>query len=277
MTQTAEDWHARVMRTGGYPLYMGHRGGGGGETGPENTLYACERAAQCKRIRCLEIDVRSTRDAALILMHDSSVDRTTDGQGAVDSYTLAELKRLDAGHTHPTLRGTGITVPTLDEFLAAFVERYPELLFVFDFKDEATIQKAWPLIQSYGAQLHGRYMMGSVFEAPNLMLGRLCDAEAEAGHPRPPLISDMTQTFEMVLAHGTGLWPLYSFGRHDVFGYVLQSKSDAFLTKSLIKALHQKGMRVLACGPNLAQTSVMQHCIKCEVDYIMVDDACTCK
>lgn len=250
----------RVMRTGGYPLYVAHRGGV-----VENTLYACRQSAQqWPHIRMLEIDIRMTRDRQLVLMHDSSVDRTTGAQGAISSYLLSELRQLDAAHHHPELRGTGITVPTLQEFLDEFVGSNPDLMFMFDFKDEASIELAWPLLQSYGDALAGRYMLGSVFERPNQLLGQL-------RHPGTPLMTDIAQTFALTLAYGTGLWSLYEFGRHDVFGYVLQGPSPRFLCEGLVQALHAEGMRVLVCGPALNDAALLQYCLRCRIDYIMLD------
>jgi glycerophosphoryl diester phosphodiesterase len=101
------------------PLVIAHRGGAG--LWPENTLYAFEQAAALGA-DVIETDVRLTKDGALVLFHDDSVARTTDGAGRVADLTLAELKRLDAGHrftpdegrTFPH-RGRGLTVPTLAE------------------------------------------------------------------------------------------------------------------------------------------------------------------
>ena len=83
---------------------------------PENTLPAILKAIQ---LGCdwVEIDVRTTRDGHYVLIHDRTVDSTTDGQGAVSELTLAQLKALDAGVHRPKFRGT--RVPTLDEALAA--------------------------------------------------------------------------------------------------------------------------------------------------------------
>jgi glycerophosphoryl diester phosphodiesterase len=64
----------------------------------------------------IEIDVRGTRDEELVVMHDDTVDRTTDGSGAVANMSLAELKRLDAGSWWGS-EFAGERVPTLDETL----------------------------------------------------------------------------------------------------------------------------------------------------------------
>jgi len=105
-------------------LRVAHRGGAG--LWPENTLHAFEHAAELD-IDALEMDVHGTKDGRLVVMHDDTVDRTTDGKGAVRDMTLAELKELDAGYRWTAddgasfpFRGRGITVPTLAEVLASF-------------------------------------------------------------------------------------------------------------------------------------------------------------
>jgi hypothetical protein len=105
------------MRTPGMPktrnriAVIAHRGGAG--IMPENTLAAFQHAI---RLGCdyVEIDVRTTRDGKLVIMHDRTVDRTTNGSGAVNELTLAAIRKLDAGAKFsPLYRGE--KVPTLDE------------------------------------------------------------------------------------------------------------------------------------------------------------------
>src|SRR3970040_315639 len=74
---------------------IAHRGGAG--LRPENTLAAFSHAVAIGA-DVLEIDVQPTADGAIVCIHDATVDRTTDGQGRVDSFTLKELRKLDAGH-----------------------------------------------------------------------------------------------------------------------------------------------------------------------------------
>jgi glycerophosphoryl diester phosphodiesterase len=87
-------------------LVGAHRGAMG--YAPENTLAAFETAIRQGTYR-IELDVRLSRDGHVVVMHDATVDRTTDGTGAVPEMTLAELKALRAGDTEP--------VPTLRETL----------------------------------------------------------------------------------------------------------------------------------------------------------------
>ncbi len=106
------------------PIVIGHRGASGEL--PENTLPAFERALS-QGAAILETDVHLTRDGEVVLCHDPQLDRTTDGSGAVEHHTLAELRSLDAGyHFSPDAganfpeRGKGIRIPTLNEAFEAF-------------------------------------------------------------------------------------------------------------------------------------------------------------
>ena len=71
-----------------------HRGAN--ETHPENTLAAFKEAIRLGA-HMIEFDVRMTKDKKLVIMHDKTVDRTTNGSGAVSDLTLNEIKKLDAG------------------------------------------------------------------------------------------------------------------------------------------------------------------------------------
>ena len=97
-------------------LNIAHRGASG--TSPENTLAAFRAAIAAGAAMC-ELDVQATRDHALVVIHDDTVDRTTDGQGAVKEMTLAELKRLDAGIRFRGGLQRKEPIPTLDEVFAA--------------------------------------------------------------------------------------------------------------------------------------------------------------
>jgi glycerophosphoryl diester phosphodiesterase len=108
------------------PRVIAHRGGGG--LWPENTLHAF-RAAAALGAHVIEMDLRRAADGEIVVLHDETVDRTTDGRGNVAALTLGELQRLDAGYrwtadegrTYP-YRGHGIAVPTLRQVFAALPE-----------------------------------------------------------------------------------------------------------------------------------------------------------
>lgn len=122
---------------------VAHRGGVGLGV-PENTLPAIERAIEVGA-QLIEIDIRETKDGHLVLMHDSTVDRTTDGSGAVNRMTLEEIRQLDAGSwLGPEFAGT--RVPTLEEALEAMKGRIdPDL----DFK-AGDLQKLADIVNTVG-------------------------------------------------------------------------------------------------------------------------------
>lgn len=107
----------------GAPLLVAHRGGA--KLAPENTLAAFRGAVDDWGADMLELDVRLSRDGEVMVIHDATVDRTTDGSGRVAELTRDELQSLDAGHNfldpsgEPSFRGAGVTIPTLDELLDA--------------------------------------------------------------------------------------------------------------------------------------------------------------
>jgi glycerophosphoryl diester phosphodiesterase len=77
------------------PLDIAHQGGE--DEFPSNTMYAFERSLQVGA-DMLELDVGVTRDGQVVVMHDTTVDRTTNGHGTVASFTLAQLRKLDAAY-----------------------------------------------------------------------------------------------------------------------------------------------------------------------------------
>jgi len=93
-------------------LRIGHRGAAGYE--PENTLRSFQRAVQLGA-DMVELDVHLCISGELVVIHDDTVDRTTDGSGSVGGMTLSELRALDAGK--------GEKIPTLDEVFAALQGR----------------------------------------------------------------------------------------------------------------------------------------------------------
>jgi glycerophosphoryl diester phosphodiesterase len=92
---------------------VGHRGAAG--HAPENTIAGL-RAAVALGVQWVEVDAKLTKDGAVILMHDDTLERTTNGQGRVADCTLAEIRTLDAGGWFEWRFG-GERVPTLQEAL----------------------------------------------------------------------------------------------------------------------------------------------------------------
>jgi glycerophosphoryl diester phosphodiesterase len=102
-------------------LIGGHRGAP--DLAPENTLAGLRAAVVAGASFC-EIDVHHSADGHLVVIHDDTLDRTTDGRGPVAGRSLIELRALDAGRCfHPAYEGERI--PTLDEVLAWVEDEAP--------------------------------------------------------------------------------------------------------------------------------------------------------
>lgn len=107
-----------------------HRGWS--EKYPENTMLAFQKAIDLG-VDQLETDVRITKDGELVLIHDATVDRTTNGHGLVKEFTLSELKELDAG-IKAGEQFRGAQIPTLIEFME-LIKDHPTLTLDIELKE----------------------------------------------------------------------------------------------------------------------------------------------
>ena len=116
---------------------IAHRGGS--KLRPENTMAAFDHAATLG-VDGLECDVRLSRDGVPVVIHDDTLDRTTDATGPVSARTAGELGRVDAGYRFGSdsgfpFRGRGFGVPALVDLLA----RHPTLPFVVEIKGDVPL------------------------------------------------------------------------------------------------------------------------------------------
>jgi glycerophosphoryl diester phosphodiesterase len=243
-----------------HPLVMAHRGGAG--LWPENTLYAFSRAVEMG-VDVLEMDLHSTSDGGLVIIHDETVDRTTNGTGPVNRMTLDQLKRLDAayrwsndgGKSFP-LRGRGISVPTLQELFEAF----PRTRFNIDIKQEqpSLVKPFCRMIRESG--MTGNLMVAS-FDAKALDDFRHECAEV-ATSASPVDVSRF-------LAHKT----IASPGTHTPAAHALQVPEYAggrqVLTGELVEAAHKHQLEVHAWTIN--DEATMRRLIALGVDGIITD------
>ena len=162
------------------PLVLAHRGGRG--LWPENTLYAFRHAVTLGA-DVLDFDIHSLSDGTLVVLHDETVDRTTDGSGKVRDFTLVDLQKLDAGYrwtaddgqSYP-YRGQGINIPALS---AVFTE-FPGMRMNIEIKD------TWPgarsdlcrMIDTHA--LHDRVVIASFSSAVIKEFRRICPGVATA-------------------------------------------------------------------------------------------------
>ena len=160
---------------------------------PENTMPAFKAALDIG-VDQLETDVRVTKDGELVLIHDKTVDRTTNKSGLVRDYTLAELKELDAGIIMgEQFRGTQI--PTLIEFMELVkdhptitldieLKEYPEedektafdvcdrtlkIIDDYGFTDRVVINSWSPMLNEYIFTRYGKKYRQHVYWPPSCM------------------------------------------------------------------------------------------------------------
>lgn len=140
------------------PIVLAHRGGT--HLAPEHTMPAFEKSAQLG-VDGFEIDIRLTKDEEIIVFHDATIDRTTDGFGLVAEMTLEEINAFNHGYQFEDLEGNTpfrdkkVDVVTLRELL----ETYSNMLVNIDIKDapdtyEGSLMpsKLWRLIEELGVE-----------------------------------------------------------------------------------------------------------------------------
>lgn len=147
---------------------------------PENTLIAFKKAAEIDGLTGIELDIQLTRDGHLVVFHDETIDRTTNGTGELRQYTLSELKRLriDADS------GIQEQIPTMEEALDLLQGKLKHgLILNIELKNnvipyEGMEQKIIDMVHSYGLQTSVIY---SSFSALSLERIKKLDPDAETG------------------------------------------------------------------------------------------------
>lgn len=161
------------------PWIIAHRGASG--HAPENTLAAFERAVQLGAA-FIETDLHLTRDARFVAMHDATLERTTNGRGAVHDFTLGELRELDAGKWFDR-EFMGERIPTLEEILE--FSREHDAVFYLEIKYDsawgmhhalvAALQKAQSAARTAVISFDPGTLKAIHRLDPSLMIGLLID------------------------------------------------------------------------------------------------------
>lgn len=241
----------------GAPLLIAHRGGSG--LAPENTLAAFRQAVDDWDADMIELDVHATADGECVVIHDPTVDRTTDGTGRVATMTLAELRRLDAGYrftpdqgkTYP-FRGRGVRIPTIDEVLEAL----PGIRLTVELKVGAAQAPLFEAIRRHGAE--DRVIVAAEHESSRTLFGGF----------RGPSSASSRQVLHFYILHRLGL---SRFWRPPVVAVQIPEKwkGRQLLTPRLVRAFHGRGMAVHIWTVN--EVDAMARLLDWGVDGIVTD------
>jgi len=241
-----------------FPCHACHRGGGS-SFGPENTMYSYRRSVVECNTQMLEIDLQLTSDGQLILMHDNTLGRTTNGSGPCRSQTLEQIRKLDAAWTYDELRGKGIQIPTFAEFLDEFLP-YEKLVIFLDFKEVDAAAQTLEVVKQRG--FDKRIILGSVVPATNAFL-----AANKPAHV--PLVTDAGTTVKFTPWLSLGVscdWKSW-----DIYGYFLLPATSYFFSENIVNQVHKQGKLVVVAGASLNNVEVLKNLIAWKVDIIMTD------
>jgi glycerophosphoryl diester phosphodiesterase len=236
------------------PLSIAHRGHS--LEVPENTLEAYRRAVELG-IDMIECDVNSTRDGELVMIHDWSLDRTTNGSGRVRALTLDEIGRLDAGSWFgPEFRG--VRVPTT--IAAIELGREAGIEMCFEVKGETSddyLATALALADLFVA----RGVLGWAF------MSSYDHAALAAAKARVPelLLAPERLPDDVPPPPGEGVRQAAALGAP-----VLQNHW-AFITPELVSSLHANGV-ALWSWPTTAESEIAAS-LAAGADGVMGDDA----
>jgi glycerophosphoryl diester phosphodiesterase len=168
---------------GDQPLVIAHRGGRG--LWPENSLFAFERASALG-VDMLEMDLQLSSDGELVVIHDTSLERTTNGEGPVATRSLDQLQALDAGYrwtadggeSYP-YRGQGIRIPSFAEVL----ERLPDIPKVIEIKVPDVGMEAQLCAVLSANDQRERVIVGSFYERSLQLFREQCPGVATSAGP----------------------------------------------------------------------------------------------
>jgi glycerophosphoryl diester phosphodiesterase len=241
-------------------LVIAHRGGR--SLGPENTIFTFKRAVELGT-DVLEMDLQATSDGTLVIIHDREVDRTTNGKGTVDSFTLSEIKKLDAGFrwspdnsANFPLRDKGVTIPTLTEVFKAF----PGTRMNLEIKSSQvnTIQDLCRSIRENGM---AQKVLVACFDAGKLGEFRsVCPEVATSAGASEVVIFYWLQWAQMESAYSPNAQAMQipeAYGKYRI------------ATRRFIDAAHARNMRIHVWTVN--DNAAMQRLIDLNVDGIMTD------
>ncbi|MCK5862651.1 MAG: glycerophosphodiester phosphodiesterase [Candidatus Hydrogenedentes bacterium] len=237
-----------------------HRGGR--DQWPENTLMAFKSVTRRWPDALLELDIHVTADGQVVVIHDDTVDRTTNTAGVIRNMTLAEIRALDAayrfspdaGKSFP-YRGKGITIPTLHEVLQVS----PSHRFLIEMKDgEGIVAATIAAIREAGAA--NRCILASI--SPQFM------EDTRRIAPEIFTCYDFMSAALLLSELRYGNWNTH-IPEHKMIALSPALQKRFNLTQKEIQSLRKKGILVTFWTIN--QETEMRRILKIGVDSILTD------
>jgi len=206
----------------------------------------------------LELDVHASADGRIVVIHDGSVDRTTDGSGAVAGMPWAALRELDAGYRfldldgRPSFRGRGVRIPLLDEVLEAF----PRTRINAEVKDARAALGLVEVVRRHGAA--HRVLLAAGDER---------NRSEVRGYPGPWGASK-EQLLAFWALHRTPLSSLYTPAA-DILQVPFRWKGRTVVTERFLAEAHRRNLPVHVW--TVDDESLMRHLLDLGVDGIQTD------
>ncbi len=235
------------------PIIIAHRGYS--EVAPENTLPAIQKAVEAGA-RVIECDIQSTRDGVPVLIHDSTLQRTTSGSGYVWQATCEEVQALDAGAwMHPAF--SGVRVPRLADALAVIPR---EVTLNLEIKP-AAFQKNRGIVVSVLELLEGNPHVNAMLSSFSMEVleeaaGLRESVERVLLMHRPRRLPSIVESLERI-------------GSRKFFCNVM------LLNANLADRLRERGIRTGVFSVNSSRS--LRQALKCGVDYIITNRVRWCR
>ena len=226
---------------------IAHRGAS--REAPENTIPAIRLAIQKYKVDRVEIDIRLTREGVPVVIHDATLERTTNGKGKIRESSLAELKQWDAG-------AKGVTIPTLEEVLREF----PETPFCLEIKDKEieAVKRVLEVIRPLARK--GPLLIGSFYGKVARELRRLS----------PPSIEGILSEDEVAWGYLAFRLGLRKFSFPSRYAFLPQARYGLRLDQpEWIDFLHRQGVWVFYWTVN--EVGQMKNLLSKGVDGILSD------
>ncbi len=230
---------------------------------PENTVFACKKILDSNLAGFLEMDFHLTKDNIPVVIHDFSVDRTTNGIGEVSSLNYSELEGLDAGYRFTAdsgksfpYRGKSVKIGKLEEFFQTFPNK--NLMIEVKPNSEYAADQLLELIQKYGRE--DSVIVGSFHQEIKDYLFKK--------NPNLAFFASKSEVTIWYLLFKVGLSHIYKMKSHVL---AVPLKAGIFeLNNSLLEKAHSQNLKVYVWTINDEPT--MKLLLDMGVDGIMTDD-----